>query len=84
LIRTLSVNWAFASHKTTLTKYNPMDYTVSMQTIVELPEFLRKSDKLLSNTERLSIISYLAAHLSAGDIIQGTGGIRKFKVVCKR
>jgi len=50
-----------------------------MQTIVELPEFLRKSDKLLSNTERLCIINYLAAHPAAGDIMQGTGGIRKLR-----
>lgn len=50
-----------------------------MQTIVELPEFLRKSDKLLSNTEKLSIINYLAAHPAAGDIMQGTGGIRKLR-----
>jgi hypothetical protein len=50
-----------------------------MQTIVELPEFLRKSDKLLSNIERLSIINYLAAHPAAGDIMQGTGGIRKLR-----
>lgn len=50
-----------------------------MQTIVELPEFLRKSYKLLSNTERLSIINYLAAHPAAGDIMQGTGGIRKLR-----
>jgi len=50
-----------------------------MQTIVELPEFLRKSDKLLSKTERLSIINYLAAHPAAGDIMQGTGGIRKLR-----
>ena len=50
-----------------------------MQTIVELPEFLRRSDKLLSNTERLSIINYLAAHPAAGNIMQGTGGIRKLR-----
>jgi len=50
-----------------------------MQTIVELPEFLRKADKLLSASERLSIINYLAAHPAAGDIIQGTGGIRKLR-----
>ncbi|MGY8815226.1 MAG: hypothetical protein ACKVHQ_11025 [Gammaproteobacteria bacterium] len=50
-----------------------------MQTIVELPEFLRKSDKLLSKAERLSIINYLAAHPAAGDIMQGTGGIRKLR-----
>lgn len=52
---------------------------VAMQTIVELAEFLRKSDKLLSNTERLSIINYLAEHPAAGDVMQGTGGIRKLR-----
>ena len=50
-----------------------------MQTIVELPEFLRRSDKLLSHSERTSIINYLAAHPAAGDIMQGTGGIRKLR-----
>ena len=50
-----------------------------MQTIVELPEFLKKSDKILSSSERLSIINYLASHPSAGDIMQSTGGIRKLR-----
>lgn len=50
-----------------------------MQTIVELPEFLRKSDKLLKDSERQSIISYLASHPASGDIMQGTGGIRKLR-----
>ena len=50
-----------------------------MQTIVELPEFQKKSDKLLSNSERLSVINYLAEHPSAGGIMQGTGGIRKLR-----
>ena len=50
-----------------------------MQTIVELPEFLRKADKLLSSSERLSVINYLAAHLAASDIMRGTGGIGKLR-----
>lgn len=50
-----------------------------MQTIVELPEFLRKSQDLLTNEEKLSIINYLAAHPQAGDLMQGTGGIRKLR-----
>jgi hypothetical protein len=41
-----------------------------MQTIVELPEFLRKSDKLLKESERQSVISYLALHPESGLIIQ--------------
>lgn len=50
-----------------------------MQTIVELPEFQKKSDKLLSYSERLSIINYLASHPASGDIMQGTGGMRKLR-----
>jgi len=54
-----------------------------MQTIVELPEFQKKSDKLLSDSERHSIVNYLAAHPAAGDIMQGTGGIRKLRWAAK-
>ena len=50
-----------------------------MQTIIELPEYLKQADKLLSNSERQSIINYLAVHPSAGAIMQGTGGIRKLR-----
>ena len=50
-----------------------------MQTIVELPEFIRRSDKLLSQAEKSSIINYLALHPASGDIMQGTGGIRKLR-----
>jgi hypothetical protein len=50
-----------------------------MQTIIELPEYLKQAGKLLSNSERQSIINYLAVHPSAGDIMQGTGGIRKLR-----
>ena len=53
-----------------------MDYCHCIQTIVELPEFLRRSDKLFSAPGRLSVINYLAAHPAAGDIMQGTGGIQ--------
>ena len=50
-----------------------------MQTIVELPEFLRKSQDLLASEEKPSLINYLAAHPQAGDIMQGTGGVRKLR-----
>ncbi len=50
-----------------------------MQTIVELAEYLKKSDKLLSTSERDSVINYLAAHPLAGDVMQGTGGVRKLR-----
>jgi len=50
-----------------------------MQTIVELPEFIRRSDILLSQAEKYRIINYLALHPASGDIMQGTGGIRKLR-----
>ena len=50
-----------------------------MQTIIELPEFQKKSSELLSDSECTSIVNYLASHPAAGDIIQGTGGIRKLR-----
>jgi hypothetical protein len=52
---------------------------MSMQTIVELPEFQKRSERLLSKSERISIINYLAKHPASGDIMQGTGGIRKLR-----
>jgi hypothetical protein len=50
-----------------------------MHTIVELPEFIRKSQGLFADEERRSLINYLATHPQAGDLIQGTGGIRKLR-----
>ncbi len=50
-----------------------------MQTIVELPEFQRRSTALLTDTEKQGIINYLAAHPQAGAVMKGTGGIRKFR-----
>ncbi len=50
-----------------------------MQTIVELPEFQRRAAALVSETKKQAIINYLAAHPQAGVVMQGTGGIRKFR-----
>lgn len=53
-----------------------------MQTIVELPEFQRRAESLLNSSEKQSLVNYLAAHPQAGVIMQGTGGIRKFRWAC--
>lgn len=50
-----------------------------MMTIAELPEFMRRAEKLLSAAERQDVIRYLATHPKAGDLMQGTGGIRKLR-----
>ncbi len=50
-----------------------------MLTIAELPEFIRAADKLLMDSERLDIIRYLAEHPKTGDLMEGTGGVRKLR-----
>jgi len=51
----------------------------SLLTIAELPEYIRRAEKLMSASERLDIINYLAVHPKAGDLMEGTGGIRKLR-----
>lgn len=50
-----------------------------MQTIVELPEFQKRAEGLLKPDEKSSVINYLASHPQSGDLMQGTGGIRKLR-----
>ena len=50
-----------------------------MQTIVELSEYQRRAEELLTDSLRVSIVNYLAQHPMAGDLMQGTGGIRKLR-----
>ncbi len=47
--------------------------------IAELPTYTRLADKLLSAEERQDLIDYLAEHPKAGDIMEGTGGVRKLR-----
>jgi len=48
-------------------------------TVAELPEYLRTAGKLLTDGDRRAIIDYLAAHPTTGDLIEGTGGVRKLR-----
>jgi hypothetical protein len=50
-----------------------------MQTVAELPEYIRAADKLLSADERQDIIRYLAQHPKDGALMEGTGGVRKLR-----
>ena len=57
-----------------------MDYnSLIITTITELPEYIKRADTLLSKSERKDIIDYLSEHPKAGDIMEGTGGIRKIR-----
>ncbi|MFO1362475.1 MAG: type II toxin-antitoxin system RelE/ParE family toxin [Burkholderiales bacterium] len=48
-------------------------------TVAETPEYIRRATRLLSESERNDVIDFVAATPKAGDLIQGTGGVRKLR-----
>ncbi len=48
-------------------------------TIVELPEFQKRSEKILTKDERDELMYFLAANPKSGVLIQHSGGIRKLR-----
>ena len=51
-----------------------------MQTVAETPLFIAQAEKLFSGEELAAIIDFLAFNPEAGDVIPGTGGIRKVRI----
>jgi hypothetical protein len=51
----------------------------SLVTVVETPEFLAATRKLMEAGERALLVDYLALNPIAGDLIPGTGGVRKLR-----
>lgn len=47
--------------------------------VVETPEFLSATRKLMSEEERALLVDYLAYNPVAGELIPGTGGVRKLR-----
>ena len=45
----------------------------------ETPEFLTATRRIMDDEERAVLIDYLAYNPSAGDLIRGTGGVRKLR-----
>jgi len=48
-----------------------------MLTVIETPTFQRLAAEFWSEEERLEFVSWIAANTEAGDVIKGTGGLRK-------
>ena len=48
-------------------------------TLVELPEFQKHAEDLLGEEELSALKDYLAYHPDAGDLMPGTGGVRKLR-----
>jgi hypothetical protein len=47
--------------------------------VVETPEFLSATRKIMTDDERRILVDFLAFHPTAGDLIPGTGGVRKLR-----
>jgi hypothetical protein len=47
--------------------------------VVETPAFLSAARKLMSEEERALLVDYLAYNPREGDLIPGTGGVRKLR-----
>lgn len=48
-------------------------------TVIETPEFQSATRKLINDEDRALLVDYLAYHPMAGDLIRGTGGVRKLR-----
>jgi hypothetical protein len=51
---------------------------IALQTVAELPEFIRRAKAIMSDDERASLVIYLAANPEAG--VSLGGGLRKVRV----
>ena len=47
--------------------------------VIETPEFLSATRKLMNDADRAVLVDHLARHPNAGDLIPGTGGVRKLR-----
>lgn len=51
-----------------------------MQAVIELPTpYLAKASKLMSAEEQKGVVDLIAANPECGDVISGTGGVRKVR-----
>ncbi|HWT18335.1 MAG TPA: transcriptional regulator [Variovorax sp.] len=50
-----------------------------MLTVIETPTFQRLAADIWNEEERLEFVSFIAENTEAGDVIPGTGGLRKVR-----
>lgn len=59
--------------------YSYSMYNKSILTVIESPEFIDCAAKVWSTDERHAFIDWIADNPEAGDVIPGTGGLRKVR-----
>jgi hypothetical protein len=48
-------------------------------TVIETPEFLSVASRLMDDGRRASLVDHLARHPTDGELVRGTGGVRKLR-----
>lgn len=57
-----------------------MEYNPYVHRVIETPAYLADAEKLFTEKERFAIVDMLANDPECGDLIKGTGGVRKVRV----
>ncbi len=47
--------------------------------VIETPEFISATGRMMDEEERALLVDYLAYNPAAGDVVPGTGGVRKLR-----
>lgn len=55
-----------------------------MQLVIELPNFVKRAERLFTQAELRSLIDTIAFNPYAGNEIPGTGGIRKLRFTASK
>ena len=48
-------------------------------TVIETPTFLRQAEAIWDEEERAALVDFIARNPESGDVIPGTGGVRKMR-----
>lgn len=56
-----------------------MKIKTRLQTVVETPEFIKRAQSCMSDESKQEFISYIAKNPTSGDVMAGTGGVRKVR-----
>jgi mRNA-degrading endonuclease RelE of RelBE toxin-antitoxin system len=81
-VRGASFTWASITgcrFSPPLAIYNPMGYMRFMQTVAETPTFTRQAEDLFDEDEKQELITFLSLNPLVGNVIAGTGGVRKVR-----
>jgi putative component of toxin-antitoxin plasmid stabilization module len=63
----------------TVRTFKGLPYDNSVFTIIETPSFLNVVDKYLDENALFALKTYLANHPDAGEVVPGSGGVRKLR-----